>query len=100
MAYKVIYKKRFNNKLVKLLQYLELVWGEKVSIEFLERIDNKIAVVSTQPFMGKQSLRKPEVRSILITKHNRLYYKFHNDTIIILNLYDTRSNPKKNPYNL
>jgi hypothetical protein len=44
------------------------------------------------------SERKPELRTILITKHNRLYYKFTNDRIIIINMFDTRKNPKKNRY--
>ena len=29
MAYKVIYKKRFGNKLIKLLQYFETEWSEQ-----------------------------------------------------------------------
>jgi plasmid stabilization system protein ParE len=98
MAYKVIYKKRFSNKLVKLLQYIEGEWGQKVAKEFLDKLDKRIATLKEQPFIGKPSERKPEVRTILITKHNKLYYKLTNTAIIILNMYDTRSNPKKNPY--
>ena len=98
MAYKVIYKKRFINKLVKLLQYIEGEWGQKVAEEFLDKLDRRIATLKELPLIGKPSERKPEVRTILITKHNRLYYKLTNTAIIILSMYDTRSNPKKNPY--
>ena len=34
MAYKIIYKKRFSNKLVKLLEYLEKNWGNKSLFAF------------------------------------------------------------------
>ena len=98
MAYKVIYKKRFSNKLTKLLQYLQSEWGQNTAPEFLTKLDKRIETLKKQPFIGKPSERKPEVRTILITKHNRLYYKFSNNTIIILNMYDTRTNPRKNPY--
>lgn len=98
MAYKVIYKKRFNNKLLKLLQYLEKEWSKEVGMEFLNRLDRRIETLKKQPFIGKASSLKPEIRTILITKQNRLYYKFSNNSIIILNMYDTRKNPKKNVY--
>jgi plasmid stabilization system protein ParE len=98
MAYKVIYKKRFSNKLTKLLQYLTKHWSQKVAIEFLSKIDSRIDTLKQQPFVGKPSETKPEVRSILITKHNRLYYKFSNNKIIVINMYDTRKNPVKNSY--
>ena len=38
MAYQVIYKKRFNDKLVKLLKYLEKNWGQKVASDFLTKL--------------------------------------------------------------
>jgi plasmid stabilization system protein ParE len=98
MAYEVIYKKRFNNKLIKLLQYLKDEWSEKTASGFLKKIDERIETLKQQPFIGKPSERKPEVRTILITKHNRLYYKFSHNKIIVLNMYDTRRNPEKNHY--
>jgi plasmid stabilization system protein ParE len=98
MAYQVIYKKRFNNKLIQLLQYLEQEWGQKVSVEFLSKIDKRIETLKQQPFIGKPSEKKPEVRAISITKHNRLYYKISNNKIVILNLFDTRKSSKNNPF--
>lgn len=77
MAYKVIYKKRFNSKLIKLLQYLEKEWGQTVAIEFLNKLDRRIETLKQQPLIGKRSQKKPEVRAISITKYNRLYYKFN-----------------------
>jgi len=32
------------------------------------------------------------------TRHSRLYYRIKGTTIEIVNMYDTRINPKKNPY--
>ena len=95
MAYQLIQKKRFKNKLVKLLDYLESEWGFKVAKSFLKKIDVHLELISKQPFIGEMGGNK-NVRSILITKHNRVYYKVEGDEIKILNMYDTRMNPKKN----
>jgi len=72
--------------------------GQKTATEFLSKLDTRIHTLKEQLFIGKPSAKKPEIRTILITRHNRLYYKVSNKAIIILNMYDTRRNPQKNPY--
>jgi len=79
---------------------LEVEWGQRRAVEFLSKLDTRIDTLKEQPFIGKPSGRKPEVRTVLITKHNRLYYKVSNNTIVILNMYDTRRNPQKNPFEI
>lgn len=98
MALKIVLKKRFLNKLNKLLIYLESEWGHHVAKKFLDKIDKKLEDLSHYPYMGIQSEKVPDVRSILIIRYNRLYYRIAVNTIIVLNLYDTRRNPEKNPY--
>ena len=95
--YKVIYKKRFQQKFLRLLNYLNLEWGIKVTDDFIATFQIRITNLISNPNIGKQSTVL-EVRSLLITKHNRLYYRLRNNTIEILNMYDTRINPKNNPY--
>jgi len=98
MAYQIIVKKRFANKVVRLLDYLETEWGKTVADNFLNEIDRRIDTLTEQPLMGVASNDAKTVRSILITKHNRLYYRVKVNTIEIVNIYDTRMNPRKNPY--
>ncbi len=38
MAYQIIVKKRFTNKIVKLLNYLETEWGKTAADNFLRRL--------------------------------------------------------------
>ncbi len=98
MAYQIILKKRFTNKLVKLLAYLEKEWSHKVAASFLQKIDLRIRQLSGQPLTGISSERIEGVRSVFITRHNRLYYKVKGKKVIVLNMYDTRMNPKKKKY--
>lgn len=97
MAYEIIIKKRFLNRLESVLNYLENEWGNSVATKFRENVDKHILLISTQPFVGVVTGRE-DVRSVLITKHNRLVYKISRNKIIILNMYDTRTNPEIKRY--
>ncbi len=99
MAYQIIIKKRFTNKIQKTLAYLEKEWSHKVAEDFLHKIDRRIDLLTKQPHAGKLSAKVKDIRGLLVTRHNRLYYKIKGDQVIILNMYDTRINPKKNPFN-
>lgn len=98
MAYQIIVKKRFTNKVQKVLAYLEKEWSHQVAADFLIKIDRRIELLIKQPFVGMLSSRVKNVRGLLITRHNKLYYTVKDDKVIILNMYDTRMNPQKNPY--
>lgn len=98
MAYQVIIKKRFYNKVQKVLSYLEKEWSPRVASEFLERIDYRIGLLTKQPYVGAPSSKVKDIRGLLITRHNKMYYKIKDDKVIILNMYDTRIDPKRNPY--
>ena len=96
MVYQITVKKRFQNKLQKLLTYIESEFGLLVAQRFAEQLDKKFVTLQQQPFVGKQSICIRNVRSIHAGKHNRVYYRINGDTIVVLNMYDTRINPKRN----
>ena len=98
MAYQIIVKKRFTNKVQKVLAYLEKEWSHKVASDFLIKIDRRFALLSKKPTICRSSSKIKKVRGLLITRHNKLYYTIEDDKVVILNMYDTRMNPKKNPY--
>ncbi|MEP7255058.1 MAG: type II toxin-antitoxin system RelE/ParE family toxin [Ferruginibacter sp.] len=98
MAYQIVVRKRFTNRVQKVLAYLEKEWSHKVASEFLLKIDRRIDLLTKQPYIGVLSAKVKDIRGLLITRHNRLYYKIKNNKVIILNMYDTRKKPKKNPY--
>ena len=98
MAYQIIYKKRFVQKLFKLLDYLNSEWSEGVADKFIDELQKRLSTLSKQPYIGAPSTVVKSVRSILITKHNRIYYRIKGNLIEIVNMYDMRINPKKNRY--
>jgi hypothetical protein len=62
MAYQIIVKKRFTNKVQKVLVYLEKEWLQKVAADFLIKIDRRIELLTKQPFVGKSSSKIKNVR--------------------------------------
>ena len=98
MVYKIIFKKRFRNKLQNLLDYIENEFGLLVAQRFAKQLDKKFITLQQQPFIGQPSLYIQNIRSIHAGKHNRVYYRIEGNKIIIVNMYDTRINPKNNKF--
>jgi plasmid stabilization system protein ParE len=94
----VIYKKRFLNKLDSLLIYLEENWDSRSGLNFIGKLQNKIELIKSQPEIGALTFYK-DVRAINITRQNKVYYRILKNKIEIINMIDTRKNPKKNPFN-
>ena len=74
MGYKIIFKKRFVKNLFDVLTYLEKEWDKKVADEFQDRVNNALELLMLHPYIGAPS-NKIDVRGLLITKHNRLFYR-------------------------
>ena len=55
MAYQIIVKKRFTNKVQKKLAYLEKEWSHKVAADFLIKIDRRFTLLTKQPTIGRPS---------------------------------------------
>jgi len=89
MAYEIVIKKRFTNKLLGVLDYLKKEWGTEVAHVFLVKVRTRIYALQSHPYIGALTSAR-NVRSTLITRHNRLYYRIDKNKIFILNLYDTR----------
>ncbi|TDH23540.1 type II toxin-antitoxin system RelE/ParE family toxin [Segetibacter sp. 3557_3] len=75
---------------------MENEFGLLVAQKFAKQLDKKLLTIQQQPSIGQPSLHIGNVRSIRISKHNRLYYRIESNRIVILNMYDTRINPERN----
>ncbi len=82
----------------RIIVYLIENWSEKVVTNFNVIVHNKLNILADNSLMGIASEKIDGVRSILLTEHNRLYYRTRNNVIELLNILDTRQNPTKNPY--
>ena len=98
MEEKIIISKRFRNNTLRVYQYLLKEFSAKTAYNFLDRLEKRIEFISKNPTIGKQSGKRKNVRSILFTPHNQIFYRYQKNTIEILCLFDMRKHPKKRPY--
>lgn len=90
MAYRLLIKKRFADNVEQVHHYLRSEWNEAIAARFLELIEIRLMMLKEHPLLGASSDKIKGVRSIFVTKHNRLFYKIDNEMIVILYLKDTR----------
>ena len=80
------------------VDYLLVEWNEDIALRFIELLEHKMQIIAKHPFTGLCSKNNPDIRSVSITKHNRLYYKITKDWLEIVNIFDTRQHPDKDKY--
>jgi plasmid stabilization system protein ParE len=98
MEEKIIISKRFRNNTLRVYQYLLKEFSAKTAFSFLDNIEKRIEFIAKNPTVGKPSVKRKDVRSILFTPHNQVFYRYQNNTIEVLCLFDMRKNPRKRPY--
>lgn len=97
MAFKVITTKKFEKSAAKTSRWIEKEWSLKASLKFDKRIENVLDELAKNPTIGRISLKK-DIRSLSVTRHNRIYFRVSEDQITILDLFETKTNPERNKY--
>lgn len=98
MEKKIIITKRFRNNTLRVYQYLLKEFSSKTAYSFLQKLETRINFIAKNPTVGKLSVKRKNIRSILFTPYNQIFYRYLGNTIEILCLFDMRKNPKKRPY--
>ena len=96
MEKKIVVSKRFRKNTLKIFEYLIKEYSEKTALYFLDKLQQRVELITRYPEIGKPSQIRPNVRSITFQPHNRIYYRINMNTIELLCLFDMRK--KKLPY--
>lgn len=94
----IIITKRFRKDTDRVFDYLLINFSSKIALSFLDKIQERIDLISKHPSIGKPSPNHRNVRSIMVKPYNLLFYTYQNNKITILCLFDMRRNPEKKPY--
>ena len=99
MALQVVTKKRFVNSLEKITTYLKKNWSGEVADDFYKLLIKKIDLISLHPNTGKNTTIQ-NTKSVLVGKgnQNKIFYRIEKNKLILMNMKDTRMNPKRNRY--
>lgn len=98
MAYKIILNKRFVIKSGKIAAWIEQEWSKVTAEKFVKELYLKIESLKQTPFAGMPSAKKSDYRKLIISKHNKLYYRMKGKTIYIVDWIESKQDPQKNQY--
>lgn len=86
---------RADIKLDHIIIYLETEWGESVVKAFLRNLYDFLGILSEFPELGSMQFPAKNIRGFSLTKQVSIFYKIEGDQIILLDLFDNRSDPKE-----
>jgi plasmid stabilization system protein ParE len=99
MAAEIRWSDRATEDFHEVIDYLLNNWSEEIALRFIEIVEYRLHQVSLQPKIGLLSIRDKGVRSVVITKHNKLYYRMLDEQLIeVASIFDTRQKPDRNPW--
>ena len=95
MALNIRWTTKADIKLDQLIIYLESEWGESVVKAFMRKLYDFLEILSEFPEIGSMQYPEKRIRGFALTKQVTIFYKIDNNYIILLDIYDNRSDPKK-----
>ncbi|MBK7762600.1 MAG: type II toxin-antitoxin system RelE/ParE family toxin [Bacteroidetes bacterium] len=98
MALIIFWSKQADQKFDSILDYLQNEFGEKVATNFLISVHNFLNLLAKFPELGTEENSELCIRGFVIAKQVTLFYQIKSDTIILLNFYDNRQDPKRKKY--
>ena len=98
MVREIIWTKRANHNFNRIITYLEEEWGEKVTVAFVKKTYLIIDMISKYPSIGTLENTEKNIHGFLITPHNRLFYRFSESQLFLLNFFDTRQGSTSNKF--
>ena len=96
MEKKIVVSKRFRKYILKVYDYLLKQYSTKTAFDFLNKLQRRVELIIRYPEIDKLSRIRPNVRSVTLQPHNRIYYRLNMSTMELLCLFDMRK--EKLPY--
>jgi addiction module RelE/StbE family toxin len=97
MALEIKWSKTANNDLYSITTYLEQYLSEDNLISFIDSVFKCLDQISEFPEIGIVENKRKGMRSFLINKNCRVFYRITEIEVILLAFIDTRSNPQRYP---
>ena len=96
MVYEVVWTEKALISYGENIEYLRRDWSEKEINNFIRLLENKILLLSTQPYIGSPKNKKnPNVRSTVLHKRVTLIYQVstRNKKIELILFWNTYQHP-------
>ncbi len=94
MALNISWTSRADIKLDQLIIYLESEWGDSVVNAFMRKLYDFLEILSEFPEIGSMQYPEKKIRGFALTKQVTIFYKIDSNQIVLLDIFDNRSDPK------
>ncbi len=94
MAYKVTLSERAEKNLDEIVTYLQSEWSVRVRNKYLSILEEKIKLISQNPFIYPASVKRKSIHRCIVTKRSILFYRIKDNEIEVITLQDARRDPK------
>jgi len=93
MAFEIQWTKRADKKLDQIISHLQQDWGEKSVRDFMTYLYDFLDLLSGYPEIGAIQYPEKGIRAFVLKKQLTIYYKVSGKQILLLDLFDNRSDP-------
>lgn len=94
-GYKILWTDFALNELEATIEYLLIKWTEKELESLALKIEETLELISKNPNLFQSSDVSADIRRVVISKYNTMYYRTKEDSIEIISFFSNRQNPKK-----
>lgn len=95
MVRKVNFSSKADNDLSLITDYLLMEWSDKQIRDFNFILDEKLNFIVNYPYSYPSILKNNKIRKCVLLKQISLFYLIKKESIFVLRLFDTRSDPSK-----
>jgi len=94
-SYRINWTNHALKELKEVFDYLETSWTEKELRKLSIEIEKTLELISRNPELFPKTRKKRNIRRVVITKHNTLYYRKNIETIEIVSFFSNSKNTNK-----
>lgn len=99
MEYKVRWTPNAADDFVDLANTIQEFVSLNAAKKFIDKTFAAISLLKQFPLLGKESKKLPGLRRLILLPHVAMWYQIHEDSIVLLNFFDTRRDPTTSLFN-
>jgi len=98
MALEIEWSKRADNSFDRIIDFLQAEWGDQVVKTFVKKTYDFLEILAEFPEIGSIQVKERGIRGFTLIKQVIVFYKIKGKSIILIDFFDTRQDPKKKKY--
>ena len=98
MVKKIKWNNAASNTFEETTKYLQDNFSLKAAEYFANLVYDRIEMLENGLTVGRKSIKAKTVMVIKLDKHRQMFYRMQGTTLIIVDFWDTRQDPRKQPY--